>query len=127
MSTIIAVVPDTVWTDPDIDGIEVSEGEWRLRVDRYQEFIAESTGIPPADGLAAADCYRIGNRLQGLIEECKRHDEWTPALVAEYSDINSLDEFLWVARFFRACHDCHDPDEVCFSGLERERSCAPSG
>ena len=102
------VTPDAVWTDPDIDGLEVSDTEWRLDVDRYGDFLVEATGIPPAEGLSASDCYRMGNRLQALIEERKRQDKWGPALVEAYPDVESLETFVWVARFLRACHDADE-------------------
>lgn len=123
MPDAMRVTPDAVWTDPDIEGLSVSDAEWRLDVDRYEEFLSEATGVSPAEGLSASDCYRMGNRLQALIEERKRQDEWGPALVEAYPDVESLEAFVWLARFLRACHDCHDADETCFSG--REESCVP--
>lgn len=120
MSGVISITPDAVWTDPEIEGIEISDAEWRLDIARYQEFLIETTGISPTDGLYASDCYRIGNRLQALVEEHKRHDRWEPELVGAYPDVDSLEEFLWVARIFRACHDCHDAGERCFSTVEHE-------
>ncbi|MFB6360261.1 MAG: hypothetical protein ABEH59_02955, partial [Halobacteriales archaeon] len=104
---------------------EVSSGEWRLQVDRYQTFLAQATGIAPADGLSSSDCYRIGNRLQALVEEKKRNGEWSPELVEAYPDVETLQEILWLARFFRACHDCHGAGETCYTGREREESPVP--
>jgi hypothetical protein len=124
MSTTIRIAPGAVWTNPDIEGLEVSDGEWRLDVARYQDFLRVTTGISPVDGLSTSDCYRIGNRLQALIEERKRQDEWDSALVESYPDVESLEALLWVARFFRACQDCHDASEICFSGCEPDDSCA---
>lgn len=115
MPETIQITADPAWSDPAIEGLEVSDAEWRLDVDRYREFIAAATGIDPSDGIDSSDCYRIGNRLQALVEKRKRHDEWGPALVDEYPDVESLDEFLWVARFFETCHDCNDAGEICFS------------
>jgi hypothetical protein len=105
MSATIRAVPETVRTDPEIAGLEVSETEWRLDVERYQEFVAAATGISPAEGLSASDCYRIGNRLQALVEEHKQQAGGESALVGAYPTVESLEEFLWVARVFRACHD----------------------
>jgi hypothetical protein len=122
MPTTISVVPDTVRTDPEIDGLDISDSEWRLDVDRYREFVAAATGISPADGLSASDCYRIANRIDALVEERKRHDEWRPALVEEYPDVDSLEAFLWVGRFFRACHDA---GETCLSGRDEQDPCVP--
>lgn len=126
MPTTIRIDSDAVRSDPAIEGVEVSGSEWRLDVDRYRAFLREATGVSPAGGLSASDCYRIGNRLQAFVEARKRDDEWNRALVESYPDVESLEEFLWVARFFRACHDCHDPDERCFTGTEPEDVPAPS-
>jgi len=108
MPDVVRVTPDAVWTDPDIEGLEVSDTEWRLDFDRYQEFLVETTGMCPAESLSASDCYRMGNRLQALIEERKQQDEWGPALVEAYPDVDSLEAFVWVARFLRACHDADE-------------------
>ncbi len=126
MAATMTVAPDAVWSDPGIDGLDVSEAEWRLDVDRYGEFLVEATGISPADGLTSSDCYRIGNRLQALIEERKRQDEWEPALVDAYPDVDSLAAFVWLARFFRACHDCHDAGEPCLTASGCEASASRS-
>jgi len=115
MSATIRVVPDTVRRDPAIKGLEVSDSEWRLDIGQYQDFIEATTGLSPSDGLSASDCYRIGNRLQAFVEERKRRNDWDATLVEAYPDVQSLKEFVWLARFFRACHDCHDAGEVCLS------------
>lgn len=118
MSATITVTPKSVWSDPDMEGLHVSEGEWRLEADRYRDFLVESTAISPEDGLSASDCYRIGNRLQALVEDRKRRGEWEPALAESYPDVESLEEMLCLARFFRACHDCHDAGETCLTTRE---------
>lgn len=125
MAATIRVTPDGVWSDPGIEGLAVSDAEWRLDVDRYREFLTETTGISTS-ALTSADCYRIGNRLQALVEQRKRDDEWGPAVVEAYPDVETLEEFLWLARFFRACHDCHDAGEVVVPGQEREETCVAS-
>ena len=112
MPPTLCIAPDTVRTDPDVDGLTISDGEWELDVGRYRAFITRTTGIEPTDDLSASDCYRIGNHLQALVEERKRNDEWDRRVVEQYPDIQSLEEVLWIARFFRACHDCHDPVAV---------------
>lgn len=80
--------------------------EWHLDPDQYREFIETVTGIAPPDEPTASDCYRIGNRIEAFVEEHHRLDEWTPDLVEEYPDVDSLAEILGLARFFRRCHDC---------------------
>ena len=113
MSARIHVTPEVLRTDPELRGLDISASEWRLDTEEYRAFIQAVTGISPTDGLSTTDCYRIGNRLQALIEERKRRGEWDRSLVETYSDVESLEEFVWLARFFRACHDCHDAGEIC--------------
>lgn len=112
MPTTIRIVPEAVWSAPDIEGLTVSDSEWRLDVEQYREFLVDVTGLSVAGGLTGTDCYRIRNRLQAQIETHKRHDEWTPDLADSYSDIPFLEEFLWLARFFRACHEADEPSVV---------------
>lgn len=124
MSARIHVTPEVLRTDPELRGLDISASEWRLDTEEYRAFIQAVTGISPTDGLSTTDCYRIGNRLQALIEERKRRGEWDRSLVETYSDVESLEEFVWLARFFRACHDCHDAGETCLlnctDGVARE-------
>lgn len=100
------IPPATSWTGPSTCGLELSRDEWRLDPDRYREFVEVATGIRLADEPTASECYRIGNRLEGLVEERQRRDEWTPSLVEEYPDVESLEEIVGLSRFFRRCHDC---------------------
>ncbi|MFB6167678.1 MAG: hypothetical protein ABEJ43_02400 [Haloferacaceae archaeon] len=90
--------------DADLDGFDADESTWRLNLDRYGAFVAAVTGIRPGADVTAADCYRIGNRLEAFIAERKRTDDWTAALVEEYPDVDSLDQIHALARFFRHCH-----------------------
>lgn len=102
----IRIPPASAWTGPSTAGLDLSASEWHLDPDRYREFIETATGIAVSDDPTASDCYRIGNRLEALIEERRRRGEWTPALVESYPDVESLSEIVGLARFFRRCHDC---------------------
>jgi hypothetical protein len=102
----LSIPPPESRLPPDIGGLHVSADEWRLDTTRYAAFIELVTGIRPTEHLNAADCYRIGNRLEGFVEERKREGEWNAALVADLPDVESLDEIVALARFFRHCHDC---------------------
>jgi hypothetical protein len=92
--------------DAPIEGLEVTDTEWSLDTDRYRPFIESVTGVRVDGEVSASDCYRIGNRLEGLIDERRRQDRWTADLVAELPVVESREEVLWLARFFRHCHDC---------------------
>lgn len=122
MSTNLSIVPDVAQSNPDIEGLSISGSEWKLDVDLYETFITEATGISPSRDLSGSDCYRIGNRLQALIEKRKRCGEWDQTLVEAYSGIETLEQFLWIARFFRACYECHPAEERCFPGHTNEES-----
>ena len=77
MAATMTVTPHAVWSDPGIDGLDVSETEWRLNVDRYREFLVEATGISPADGLTSSDCYRIGwPGYRSALHSCSRPRYW---------------------------------------------------
>ena len=102
----IRITPDTAWRGPSVDGLDLSADEWRIDPDRYWEFVEAATGIRLSDEPTASDCYRIGNRLEALVEERRRRGEWTPALVEGYPDVESLAEVVGLARFFRQCHEC---------------------
>lgn len=102
----IRISPDTSRTGPSVEGLVLSASEWRLDPGRYRAFVETVTGISVPDDPTASECYRVGNRLEAFVEERHRHGEWTPGLVEEYPDVDSLDEILGLARFFRQCHDC---------------------
>lgn len=102
----LSITPPESRVAPSFDGLDLSADEWRLDTARYARFVETTTGIRPTGDLDASECYRIGNRLEAYVEERKRHGEWTAALVADLPEVESLREVLWVARFFRHCHDC---------------------
>lgn len=122
MSTDLSMISDAAQSNPNIEGLSISGSEWKLDVDLYETFIMEATGISPGRNLSGSDCYRIGNRLQALIEKRKRCDEWDQTVVEAYPDIGTLEQFSWIARFFRACYECHPTEERCFSVHNNEES-----
>ncbi|MFC7018793.1 MULTISPECIES: hypothetical protein [Haloarcula] len=87
-------------------GLTVTDEAWQLDPDEVAPFVEATTGFSLSSDLGATECYRIGNRLEGFIEARKRNGEWTSALVESHPDVNSLDEIVALARFFRACHTC---------------------
>jgi nicotinamidase-related amidase len=76
-----------------------------LNLDRYDAFVVAVTDTRPTADATATDCYRIGNRLEAFVAEHRRTGAWTPALVEEYPDVDSLDQIYALARFFRHCHE----------------------
>ena len=102
----IRIVPETPLSTPAVDGLVATDARWEFDPAQYESFIQTATGIAVDGDLAAADCYRIGNRLDALIAEHQQNGEWTPGLTASYPDIDSREEFLGLARFFRECHQC---------------------
>jgi len=100
----IHISPDTSRSVPPLKGLEVTKSEWRFDVSAYDAFIESATGIDVREDLSATECYRIGNRLEALVEDYQRTGEWE-RLHREYPDIESSDELVGLARFFRQCHD----------------------
>ncbi|WP_435358588.1 hypothetical protein [Haloarchaeobius sp. DFWS5] len=90
---------------PQTNAIEVTDAGWQLDPERYGDFVETVTGIPLGDDLSAADCYRIRNRIEAKVDAKRRRGEWTPTVAEEYPDVESRDDILAVARFFRECHD----------------------
>jgi hypothetical protein len=110
------IVSNGVWSNPPVDGLEIADGEWRLDAGRYDRFLEAATGMSPDDELSPSDCYRIANRLEALVERHKRSGDSESALVEAYPDVQSLETFVWLARFFRRCHDCtRETDGSCLS------------
>jgi hypothetical protein len=78
------------------------DGQWRLDISVYGEFLASVTGIaPPVDTPTA--CYQVGTRLEGFIEQRKADGEWTESLPDRHPDVSSLAEIEALALFFRIC------------------------
>lgn len=91
-------------------GMTVTDDEWALDVDEHRAFLEAVTGtrLPPDPD--AADCYRVGNRLEGFIEE-HAGDPWPPTPEAAAATVDDWSDVHWLADFFRACHDhCRSPD-----------------
>lgn len=110
----IRIEGSDVRTLPSFDGVHAADDEWRLDPSQYCDFTESVTGIALTAELSAADCYRIGNRLEAFIAERKRDGEWTDALVEEYAGIESLKEIVALARFLRTCHEqCRDARTAC--------------
>lgn len=93
--------------------IRIKDGRWQVDVERYAPFIREVTGISVSGGLSGNDCYRIGNRMQGFIEDMKGDDEWNSEAISSYPVVSSTEEVFWLSEFFRECHACElHPEEV---------------
>ena len=76
-----------------------------MNPDDYREFIESITGISPSERLSPSECYRIGNRLEAFIDQCRRDGAWTDELIEGYPDVDSLEQIYPLARFFRQCHE----------------------
>lgn len=106
----IRIDPATARPPPAISGLTVEGDRWEFDPDPYHAFIKEATGIDFPDDPTATDCYRIGNRLEALIEEAQRHDQWNSAFVDQYPTVSTLNEIVGLARFFRRCHESYLSD-----------------
>jgi hypothetical protein len=88
-----------------VGGLEVSGCEWRLDPERYRAFIQQVTGTTVDEDISPGECYRIGNLIEGFVDERRRSGEWTPECIRNYPDVTSREEVLSLARFFRHCHE----------------------
>jgi hypothetical protein len=95
--------------DTGLDGFDCDGSTWRLDLERYRGFLAAVTGIRPTADASAADCYRVGNRLEAFVAEKRRTGDWDDSLADDYPEIDSLDQIYALARFFRRCHEDHLP------------------
>jgi len=86
--------------------IRIKDGNWQVDIELYAPFIREVTGISVSGGLSGNDCYRIGNRMQGFIEEMKGDDDWNSEAISSYPVVSSTEEVFWLSEFFRECHSC---------------------
>lgn len=84
-------------------GFEVVDGEWRCDVEYYREFVATVAGATAPVDCGDDDCYVVGSRLEGFIEQRRADGEWTEALPERYPDVESLAEIEALALFFRTC------------------------
>lgn len=101
---------------PTITGLTVEEDVWKFDPEPYHRFIEEATDIQVPANLTATDCYRIGNRLEALIEEAHRQDRWNRRLIEQYPTVTSLDEIVGLAHVFRTCHESCVSDAKPHSG-----------
>ncbi len=84
-------------------GFALTDGEWRCDVEAYREFIEAAVGTTPPAEFAADDCYVVGTRLEGFIEQRRIDGEWSEELSARYPDVESLEQIEALALFLRTC------------------------
>ena len=85
--------------------LDLSVSRSRLGIEYFDEFVKAVTGITLTSDLDAADCHRIGNRLEAFVEEKRRRDEWDLDLLDDYPALDSVEQVYLLARFFRTCHE----------------------
>jgi len=99
---LVSTVPEHLEA-PTPRGFSIVDGEWRLEVSLYREFLETVVGARPPYDCSADGCYVVGSRLEGFIEQRHSEGEWTEALTEEYPAVRSLSEIEALALFFRAC------------------------
>lgn len=92
---------------PDVEGVERRDGEWRLRMDYYDRFIREVTGIEATGGVSSRDLKTIQCRLEGCVETYEREGSCTCDAFERYEHVESIAEVRELARFFRAAVVSH--------------------
>jgi len=86
---------------PDLPGLELRDGEWRLRADYYQPFVKDVTGVDIADGLSASEAKTVQTRLEGCIETYNREGDCICNEFSRYEYVDSMPTVHELARFFR--------------------------
>ncbi|MFB6218543.1 MAG: hypothetical protein ABEH77_05100 [Halobacteriaceae archaeon] len=87
---------------PAIEGLRSRDGEWRLRVERYDAFVRDVTGIELAGGLAPRELKTVQCRLEGCLETYERTGHCDCVDLDRYEHVDSMDTVHGLARFFRA-------------------------
>ena len=62
-------------TPPQLDGLEVGDGEWRLSLEAHRDLLRDLTGIDPDEDLTLQELVTIRARLEGYVERTKRPAE----------------------------------------------------
>ena len=101
MAVLIRVADLDGRNPPDLPGLELQDGEWRLRADYYQPFVEDVTGVDIADGLSASELKTVQTRLEGCIEMYKREGECICDEFSRYEHVDSISAVHELARFFR--------------------------
>lgn len=92
-------------------GVTIDDGECALDVDRYRAFLESVTGLAVSADPSPADCYRIGNRLEGFIASQDAADPEAEPDLQAHPMVDSMTVVHWLAVFFRTCHeDCRSAD-----------------
>ena len=86
---------------PDLPGLKLQDGEWRLRADYYQQFVEDVTGVDIADGLSASELKTVQTRLEGCIETYKREGNCICAEFSRYEYVDSISTVHEFTRFLR--------------------------
>jgi hypothetical protein len=86
---------------PELAGFEALENLWRLRIDYYQKFLAEVTGITPSHELSPSELKTIQSRLEGCIETYEHEGHCMCDEFSRYEYIDSIADVHELSRFFR--------------------------
>jgi len=102
MTQIIHTAADSGGREPpEIPGFEQTEEEWKLRVDYYEQFVEEVTGVEATSDLTPQQMKTIQSRIEGCIEGYKRSGSCACSEFAKYEHVDSIDVVQDLSRFFR--------------------------
>lgn len=87
---------------PDLPGFEQTGEEWELRVDYYERFIEDVTGVEVTAELTPQQMKMIQSRIEGCVEGYKRSGSCTCSEFDKYEHVDSIDTVQELSRFFRA-------------------------
>jgi|APHM01.1.fsa_nt_gi hypothetical protein len=84
---------------PTLPGFERVDGEWRLRLDRYESLIEAVAAVDVSDGVSQTEMKLVQTRLEGYVGTHKRDDH--AGDLGQYSGVDSVATVQELARFFR--------------------------
>lgn len=86
---------------PDLGGFEHKDGEWRLRLDGYERFIEDVTGVAVDDNISPRELKTIQSRIEGCVATYKRSGGCMCDEFESYEHVDSLETVQELSRFFR--------------------------
>jgi len=97
---------------PTLPGLEQIDTEWVLRVDNYEQFIEEVTGVEVTAELTPQQMKTIQSRIEGCVEGYRRSGDCVCDEFARYEHINSIEAVHELSRFFRVLVASHVEGET---------------
>jgi hypothetical protein len=86
---------------PQLPGFEQEGENWTLRLDYYESFIEEVTGVDIDGDLSRRQLKTIQSRLEGCLEGYNRNGSCLCEDIDRYEHVESMETIHELSRFFR--------------------------